>query len=453
MYSYGGHQTYTTYQQPTYTYYTRPAFNTSYTYPTSSPPRPARPDHGYAYSRPPEYTYSQYQYDYDYDEPSRQHPSYAERMRRNDRRPSDDYYYRRASPQGRSQYQPQYRKEDVYGYDYSPRGSPPPPYQDDESEYEELRRGDRRRKEDFYEEDVKSTRYKTYTYTKAEKTTSSEKKEKEGTVPKRTTSTKSAKPTTNAKPTTSSKSKFRTSFFSFSSSKPSKPQPQPQSQPQDSPPKRTSSTRNAQSNKPPRPQATPTDARLHSIPPGYSLKNWDPTLRPLILLGSVFDANSLGKWIYDWTVYTYTAHSVFADIAAELWLALIGLAGRCQRGERWVVRAASSRGSKGSGRAKDKDVKLVEEFLTASERLWTRLESILEACEGWMYKAARREGRRVDERTGRVLEMGKESGVEFVESVFGVQREGERTERLVAAVGLWTKRWDGNCEGVVGGGL
>jgi len=39
------------------------------------------------------------------------------------------------------------------------------------------------------------------------------------------------------------------------------------------------------------------------IPVGYSIKNWDREEVPIVLLGSVFDANSLGKWIYDWTVY------------------------------------------------------------------------------------------------------------------------------------------------------
>lgn len=44
-------------------------------------------------------------------------------------------------------------------------------------------------------------------------------------------------------------------------------------------------------------EATEADATKHRIPKGYSLKNWDPTEEPILLLGSVFDANSLGKWI------------------------------------------------------------------------------------------------------------------------------------------------------------
>jgi hypothetical protein len=43
------------------------------------------------------------------------------------------------------------------------------------------------------------------------------------------------------------------------------------------------------------PKTTEADARKHRIPPGYSLKNWDPSEQPTMLLGSVFDANNLGK--------------------------------------------------------------------------------------------------------------------------------------------------------------
>lgn len=60
----------------------------------------------------------------------------------------------------------------------------------------------------------------------------------------------------------------------------------------------------------------------HGIPAGYSLRNWDPTEEPTLLLGSVFDANSLGKWIYDWTVSKHGLLSPMADLAGDLWLHL-----------------------------------------------------------------------------------------------------------------------------------
>ena len=61
----------------------------------------------------------------------------------------------------------------------------------------------------------------------------------------------------------------------------------------------------------------------HGIPAGYSLRNWDPTEEPILLLGSVFDANSLGKWIYDWTKSNDGLLSSMTDLAGDLWLQLL----------------------------------------------------------------------------------------------------------------------------------
>src|SRR6202012_447772 len=74
-------------------------------------------------------------------------------------------------------------------------------------------------------------------------------------------------------------------------------------------------------------KATEEDARRAGIPAGYSYKNWDPTEEPIMLLGSVFDANSLGKWIYDWTVFHHGPSTPLSEIAGEMWLLLIQLAG------------------------------------------------------------------------------------------------------------------------------
>ncbi|KAL8303402.1 hypothetical protein RB600_007040 [Gaeumannomyces tritici] len=74
--------------------------------------------------------------------------------------------------------------------------------------------------------------------------------------------------------------------------------------------------------------AAEKDARKHWTPEGYSLTHWDPTEQPILLLGSVFDANSLGKWIYDWTVCKHGKGHPIAQIAGELWLLLIEFSGK-----------------------------------------------------------------------------------------------------------------------------
>ncbi|PTB69199.1 hypothetical protein BBK36DRAFT_1139279 [Trichoderma citrinoviride] len=176
------------------------------------------------------------------------------------------------------------------------------------------------------------------------------------------------------------------------------------------------------------PKATEADARKHRIPTGYSLKNWDPSEEPILLLGSVFDANSLGKWIYDWTVYRAGANSPLADMAGELWLLLIQLSGKIKRAEDVVGRVRSV-----------ENRETMNDFIEAGERLTDKLRSLLKACEAPMLKAAKKK------QSG----LGKNSGVEFVDTLFGRDRELAKTEKFMQSVRLFSLRFDANCEGIL----
>ncbi|KAL4802111.1 hypothetical protein BDV18DRAFT_147528 [Aspergillus unguis] len=200
--------------------------------------------------------------------------------------------------------------------------------------------------------------------------------------------------------------------------------------------RQSTSTRTAPKPKPataskPPPKATEEDAERAGIPPGYSIKNWDPTEAPIILLGSVFDANSLGKWIYDWTIFHHGASTPMADVAGELWLLLIKLAGKVKRAAECVDRI--------------KDVEsqeTVEDFLESGKRLWKRFKKLLATCEQFMWKAAKRED-------GKSVSMGRNAGCEFVESIFGRDRELENTEKLMNSVRVWNMRFDANCDDIL----
>ncbi|KAL5343149.1 hypothetical protein BJX70DRAFT_394161 [Aspergillus crustosus] len=200
--------------------------------------------------------------------------------------------------------------------------------------------------------------------------------------------------------------------------------------------RQSTSTRNPSKPKPataakPPPKATEEDAERAGIPAGYSIKNWDPTEAPIILLGSVFDANSLGKWIYDWTVFHHGASTPMADVAGELWLLLIKLAGKVKRADECV------------DRIKDRDCQeTVEDFLESGERLWARFKKLLRTCEQFMWKAAKREG-------GKSVSMGRNAGCEFVESIFGRDRELENTEKLMNSIRVWNMRFDANCDDIL----
>lgn len=177
--------------------------------------------------------------------------------------------------------------------------------------------------------------------------------------------------------------------------------------------------------------ATESDARRHHIPPGYSLKNWDPAEEPIMLLGSVFDANSLGKWVYDWTVYHHGPATPIADMAGELWLLLIQLAGKVKRSEECMPRIR-----------KLDNREMVEDFIESGERLMDKLKILLKSCETPMLKAGRRSGKDS-------AQLGKNAGTEFVDSIFGRDRQLEQTEKFMASIRLWNMRFDANCEDIL----
>jgi hypothetical protein len=178
--------------------------------------------------------------------------------------------------------------------------------------------------------------------------------------------------------------------------------------------------------------ATAEDAAAHRIPTGYSLKNWDPTEKPILLLGSVFDANSVGKWIYDWTVYHHKPGSPLTEVAGELWLLLIKFAGKMKRAEDGLARLRGAA-----------NVDLVGDFIASGERIWRRLKDLIKYCEEYMWAAAKKEGGK-----GKI-QMGEKSGIEFVKSIFGRDRELEQTEVLMQSIRMWSLRFDSNCEDVL----
>ncbi|QGI96232.1 hypothetical protein CEK26_009301 [Fusarium fujikuroi] len=228
-------------------------------------------------------------------------------------------------------------------------------------------------------------------------------------------------------------------------------------------------------------RATEEDAKRHKIPAGYSLKKWDPREEPILLLGSVFDANSLGKWIYDWSVYAYKPSTPISDMAGDFWLLLIQLADRLKRAEETIERIES------------KDSKeLVEEYIEAGERFWARLRSLLKRCEAPMLRAykfdeedpkntvnqkgntdennnessqeAKSQSDALNEsgetlpsseggtiqKTGKTKQdVEKNVGVAFIETIFGKGGELKRTEGLMRNMRLYNLRFDADCEEVL----
>ncbi|KAJ3455532.1 hypothetical protein MRS44_017014 [Fusarium solani] len=136
------------------------------------------------------------------------------------------------------------------------------------------------------------------------------------------------------------------------------------------------------------PKATEADARKHHIPQGYSLKNWDPTEEPVLLLGT----------------------------------------GKVKRAEEFVGRARSA-----------KSRVLAGEFIDAGDRLSEKLRGLLKACESSMLKVAER----------KTSGPGKNAGIEFVETLFGWDRQLDKTEKFMQNARLFILRFDANCEEIL----
>jgi hypothetical protein len=174
------------------------------------------------------------------------------------------------------------------------------------------------------------------------------------------------------------------------------------------------------------------DAEVWGIPSGYVTKNWDREEVPILVLGSVFDANSLGKWVYDWTVHTWCdGGAPIPPIAGDLWLLLIKLAANIQSAKCRLGRPCSA-----------EDGETLDDFVASGARLWRKVEGLVKRCEGFMWKAAT-----VGE--DGALSMGDEAGEEFVETMFGRDRYLESTEQLMNSVRLWNMRFDVHCNVIV----
>jgi hypothetical protein len=171
-------------------------------------------------------------------------------------------------------------------------------------------------------------------------------------------------------------------------------------------------------------------AAAAGIPVGYSLKHWTVGEEPLVVAGSVFDAESLGRWIYDWAVYRGGACTSTVDAAGHLWLLLIRLGGRMKRAGEAV------------GRVRDEaDREMLQDFISSGRRLWSRFEQLLFVCEAsmWMTNGEWVAGK------GR-LKPARTAGVEFVKTMFVSEPVVDETQCLMGRMQLWGDRFAANCE-------
>ena len=176
------------------------------------------------------------------------------------------------------------------------------------------------------------------------------------------------------------------------------------------------------------------DAKIDtwSFPPGYSTEKWNPGERPIVITNTVFDGNSLGRWIYDWSVYAYGCCCPMSNLAGDLWLVLIEFMGH--------FKFACSH----ANAIEDEDtLEMVSDFLASAERLWIRLKAIIKECENAMVYAQERMSANPIP-----LAMTGVPGCAFVRTLLDPNCQLHETERLVTGMRLWIVRFKANCASV-----
>lgn len=173
-------------------------------------------------------------------------------------------------------------------------------------------------------------------------------------------------------------------------------------------------------------EPTLTDAKEHNIAPGRCLKHWDPDEEPILLLTSVFDANSLGKWVLKQTTRIYGEHDEMTDLAAEFWFEHIKLGGKIKHAKGCLPQIA------------DPSVrKWVKEFITFGDKLVNELGEILKKCEQRLLEVTG---------TNEIPKLGHKSVVVFVDTFIGrnpAQRDAFYD--LTRSIKEWNTWFDTDC--------
>lgn len=173
-------------------------------------------------------------------------------------------------------------------------------------------------------------------------------------------------------------------------------------------------------------EPTVADAKKHHIAPGRCLKHWDPDEEPILLLTSVFDANSLGKWVLDQTARIYGEHDEMTELAADFWFEHIKLGGK--------IKHAKSRLSQ----IEDSSVRQrVKEFIASGDKLVNDLGEILKKCE-----------QRVVELTGitEIPKLGHKSVVVFIDTFIGrTPAQRDAFDDFTRSIRVWNQWFDTGC--------
>lgn len=147
-------------------------------------------------------------------------------------------------------------------------------------------------------------------------------------------------------------------------------------------------------------------------------------------MGSVFDACSVGKWIFDSTVNTYDACAAEIDKSEELWLSLIQVTGRLRVSANFISQSVTFESGE-----QQRNVEVVKDFIESGERLMERFQELLKSCEKAIYEPDDRDND----------DLLRKAGEPFVHTIFSSEKYSAKTDSYMQQLRLWNHRWDANC--------
>ncbi|KAG8159097.1 hypothetical protein KVR01_010758 [Diaporthe batatas] len=177
---------------------------------------------------------------------------------------------------------------------------------------------------------------------------------------------------------------------------------------------------------PGRREPTLADARKHHIAPGRCLKHWDPDKEPILLLTSVFDTFSLGKWALGQTARIYGEQDEMTDLATEFWLEHRDLGTNIKHAKSHLPQITDP----GTHER-------VSQSITSGGQLVNQLGEVLKRCE-----------QRVLEVTGinEIPKLGHKSVVVFIDTFIGRNPAQQTAFRnLIRSMRTWNNQFDAEC--------
>ncbi|ROW05915.1 hypothetical protein VPNG_08009 [Cytospora leucostoma] len=173
--------------------------------------------------------------------------------------------------------------------------------------------------------------------------------------------------------------------------------------------------------------ATAEEARRRGIPLGYNLEKWRPDQEPLLVGGSVYDADSLGRAIYDSTLAACgdDRKAPLVEVAGDLWLLLIQFEGCLKRAVELAARLQDGNDPR--------ELETIEVYINSGYWEMEELDKLLKACDEHMRRAAA-EG---------------ESNLGLANILLNHYRMLGDTEKFMHSLRKWQRRFDGVCEPIL----